>query len=262
LQTEAKEAALAIQHDPATVAAVRTWIRDTMEHEMNHIALDAGASAGTTTKPGVGERLLRRVRKMIATRLAIESADQTGQIDYASIHNGATVLSSSPSLVDNLPIINRLAALMSLRFYGYGPEAALTPTHPPNALGQCWAFEKQAHRKAFATLTVRLAESVYVESVLIEHPPKELSDRVDTAIRTFHLTGFEHDQSGKAWSLGSFEYTLSDDSIRQEFPVADEVDGEDVPALRVIRLQIDSNWGAKYACLYRFRVHGQEKEDV
>jgi hypothetical protein len=33
-----------------------------------------------------------------------------------------------------------------------------------------------------------------------------------------------------------------------------------VPPLQSISLAVDSNWGYDYACLYRFRVHGQEVE--
>jgi hypothetical protein len=273
LRAEFRGAVLAMQQDPATGSAVSSWIRDAIRQTQ---LTDAGTRSTTTTTGGSGVikpnyLLQQRVLKTIATRFAVESADQTGQIDYASILNGATILSSSPSLVDNLPVVNRLASLWSTRFYGYGPEAALTPTHPPNALGQCWAFQKQqagggrSRATPFGVLTIHLVKSAYVESVLIENPPKELSDRVNTAIRKFRVHGFEKgDATGKAWPLGSFEYSLSsnDDSIslRQEFPVDNEVDGEEVPALRVIQLQIDSNWGAEYACLYRFRVHGEEGE--
>lgn len=277
LQSKLRDAVSDIQQNPTTTTAVRSWIRDTIEQHVGQAHLLDTTTAGDSTVSKPNQLLKHRVRKTIATRLAMESADQTGQIDYASTVNGATVLSSSPSLVDNLPLLNRLAALWSIRFYGFGPEAALTPTVPHNALGQCWAFEKQKQavgdrrKTPFGVLTVRLAKSVYVESVLIEHPPKELSDRSNTAIRKFRVIGFETgNANGKAWPLGSFEYKISsadddddhsDSSIRQEFPVVNEVDGEEVPALRIIQLQIDSNWGAEYACLYRFRVHGEEGEE-
>lgn len=46
----------------------------------------------------------------------------------------------------------------------------------------------------------------------------------------------------------------------QEFEVATEIFGKQVPPLQSISLAIDSNWGNDYACLYRFRVHGEEAE--
>ena len=77
---------------------------------------------------------------------------------------------------------------MGLRFYGHGPEAALTPTDPPDALGQCWSFlseetvakkrrkPKSARdftRGSVATLAVTLPKPIYVNSIAIEHPPLE-----------------------------------------------------------------------------------------
>jgi hypothetical protein len=60
-----------------------------------------------------------------------------------------------------------------------------------------------------------------------------------------------------AWPLGSFEYRVGGD-ILQEFKVKTEVKGESIPILESLSLFIDSNWGANYTCLYRFRVFGKE----
>jgi hypothetical protein len=47
----------------------------------------------------------------------------------------------------------------------------------------------------------------------------------------------------------------------QEFEVATDIFGAPVPPLQSITLAVDSNWGNEYACLYRFRVHGDEEDD-
>jgi Sad1 / UNC-like C-terminal len=212
------------------------------------------------------------IQAMIQSRLEMEWADQLGAIDYATIRQGARIVRHGPfgtskSFVDDLPLVNRLLAGLDLRFHGHGPEAALTPTFPSFALGQCWSFEKQAphadleRRDAakFATLTLTLARPIYVTQVYIEHPSADATDQVESAIRSFRLYGFasENPSAADAWRLGTFSYQKGGPS-RQEFKIPNRVSGKDVPPLRSISLLVDSNWGAPYSCLYRLRVHGKE----
>ena len=99
---------------------------------------------------------------------------------------------------------------------------------------------------------------MFVTSISIEHPPKEVTDRVNTAIRSFRVFGFEGpDAQGKPWPIGDFEYMIGEET-RQEFDVDDEVGKANVPKLQSISIAVDSNWGTPYACLYRFRVFGEE----
>jgi hypothetical protein len=99
---------------------------------------------------------------------------------------------------------------------------------------------------------------VFVTSISIEHPTKELTDKVNTAIRSFRAFGFEDPNAqGKPWPIGDFEYMIGEET-RQEFDVEEEVGGVDVPKLQSISIAVDSNWGTPYACLYRFRVFGEE----
>lgn len=176
------------------------------------------------------------IQAIIDGLLEIEMADSTGQFDYASIGNGASIIRSgirktSPSIVDNLPLVNQFLSKTSLKFYGHGAEAALVPTFPKTALGQCWSFEEEGSRKQltikemrnekelesmeyetsrgeYATLTVRLADRIHVNSVIIEHPSKILSPTsMESAIRTFRLIGYiDPDAKGNPWHLGSFIY--------------------------------------------------------
>jgi hypothetical protein len=119
---------------------------------------------------------------------------------------------TSPSLVDSLPLLNRLMQHARLRFYGHGPEAALTPTFPVNALGQCWAFERHPQERKggrYATLTVQLGQPVHVTNVVVEHAPKELTNEPETAIQQFRILGYEDaDATSEPWNLGSFQYDI------------------------------------------------------
>ena len=228
------------------------------------------------------------IENAIQTRLEMDQADTTGEFDHASLKNGAEIIyggkrGTSKSLIDYLPIFNRLLQSSRFRFYGFGPEAALSPSYPPNTLGHCWSFQPTSldeqlkeretfrdqrgvpndfKRGSFGTLTIGFATPVYVESVVIEHIPQRLTDRADTAIRSFRVVGYEsEDATSEAWNLGSFEYSMQKNGNHeylQEFEVVTTSKGEDIPSLSSISLAVDSNWGHDYACLYRFRVHGEE----
>jgi hypothetical protein len=288
LQVVATVSANEIVSNTSLEEAYRVWIRneildyedeegfvpigsDTYESlvERSHrLSILSGLESPSVATHKAGGPSMEAIQKLIDARLEMERADQTGHVDYASVLNGATVIyggerGTSPSLVDQLPVVNRVASLWSLRNYGLRPETALTPTYPPlTSLGHCWSFNKDPNQKkqsGYATLTFRLAKPILVRSVSVEHPPQDITDRINSAIQSFRVVGYEFPNAqGMAWPLGSFEYRVGGD-IRQEFEVKTEVKGESVPILESISLLIDSNWGANYSCLYRFRVFGQEK---
>lgn len=228
--------------------------------------------------------------QIIVNRVDVHRADTTGIYDHASLKNGAEIIyggkrGTSKSLIDELPIINRILQKSNLRFYGFGPEAALTATYPLSALGQCWSFrqtplkdqlkERQLFenddlvpndfkRGNFGTLTIRLSEAILVDSVIIENASLRVTKQPESAIRSFRVVGYEDElASSKAWNLGSFEYNLKENTENNEylqrFEVATKVFGKEIPPLRAISLAVDSNYGHDYACLYRFRVHGTKE---
>jgi hypothetical protein len=117
-------------------------------------------------------------------------------------------------------------------------------------------------RGNYGTLTISLPDPVHIESVVIEHPSKDITGQATTAIRSFRIIGYmDPEASEKAWTLGSFEYNINAENPMQEFKVATDIFGTPIPPLHSITLAIDSNWGFDYACLYRFRVHGTEAEE-
>jgi len=211
---------------------------------------------------------LEMIQSYIDKTIEKEAADGTGKRDYASIAGGGSVIrngirKTSPSLVENLPIGNRILAALKLRFYGHPAEAALTPTYPKYALGQCWSFtpttdldEMDEISGKFGSLAVNLSNAIYVKSVSIEHPPKDMTPSPNTAIRNFRVIGYQDENAkGYPWDLGSFTYDINSNKSNQEFKVSTQVYGSAVPMLQSVTLAIDSNWGDEYSCLYRFRVH-------
>jgi hypothetical protein len=211
LRQLARSSASKLKTDVELSSDLKSWIRD---------ALNAISRSEPETKLLVGPSKAN-VQKVIDDVLEVKQADQTGIPDWASISAGAVVIRSgkratSPSLIDSLPLWNRLMKQVHLRFYGYGPEAALTPTWPTNALGQCWAFEQGSKQRRkfggygrYATLTIRLGRPIHVTSVAVEHAPSELTDQLQSAIQDFRIFGFE-DASGEGepWYLGSFRYDI------------------------------------------------------
>jgi hypothetical protein len=183
---------------------LRMWVRKAIPEP------DTAQQEEMTPANGLTQAMTRDVITKVIEK---ERADQLGVVDYASIVAGASVIkrATSPSLVDSLPLLNRLMKHARLRFYGYGPEAALTPTFPVNALGQCWAFERHPQRKGgrYATLTVQLGQPVHVTNVVVEHAPKELTNEPETAIQQFRILGYEDaDATKEPWNLGSFQYDI------------------------------------------------------
>lgn len=207
-------------------------------------------------------------KKMIDERLEATLGDSAGLLDVVARYNGAEVIrrgarATTPSLVQSLPLVNRLMAAAKLRFYGHGPYAALTPTIPPDALGQCWSFEDIARSKnprwngvykrdnangKYASLTIKLAKPTTIKRVLIEHnaaPGKKDS----SAIMDFRVVGYaDAKASGSPIHLGAFRYD-KDGASSQQYQISEAHD-----ELQSVTLAIDSVYTKDVACLYRFRV--------
>ncbi|KAL7452863.1 hypothetical protein ACHAWC_004579 [Mediolabrus comicus] len=235
-------------------------------------SLTDGTKKATSSSPA-GAYNARAASKDIDRLLEIEDADRTGKFDYASVIHGARVLRRGPratslSLFEGLPLINRVLAYSKLRFYGHPPEVALRPTTTLYSPGHCWSFgddfssnrarlqTQDGLRGEYATLTVALSQEIIVSEVLIDHAPRgSASNNGNTAIKTFRVIGYEDIGAfGEPWELGSFQYDFN--LGLQTFAIPTSIDGTTVPKLKAVSLAVDTNWGAEYSCLYRFRVHG------
>jgi hypothetical protein len=263
--------------------AVQQWAQRLIKKECQKEGVDEPASIqvesltdGTkkdTSSSPVGAYNARAASKDIDRLLEIEDADRTGKFDYASVIHGARVLRRGPratslSLFEGLPLINRVLAYSKLRFYGHPPEVALRPTTTLYSPGHCWSFgddfssnrarlqTQDGLRGEYATLTVALSEEIIVTEVVIDHAPRgSASNNGNTAIKTFRVIGYEDIGAfGEPWELGSFQYDFK--LGLQTFAVPTSIDGTTVPKLKAVSLAVDTNWGAEYSCLYRFRVHG------
>jgi hypothetical protein len=236
LLLRARMSANKLIESPESEEKVREWARIQIYKALGGDveASEAIAKLASPAEGGGGSEGLPDLEELFQELLEVERADRTGEYDHASILNGAKVIyggkrGTTKSMVDSLPLYNRLMQLAQLRFYGYGPEAAITPTYPPDALGQCWSFQQTPlkdvlkrrrsskvdknsgddHKRGnFGTLTISLPLPVKVQSVVLEHPPQGLTDQVSSAIRSFRIIGYTDNlATEKSWSLGSFEYS-------------------------------------------------------
>jgi len=262
------------QNDQVYATTARTLIRRAIgDIATNHTLV--GRDDSTMEKEIISKGLSKReVLEIISNQLEREWADKTGETDFASLHSGSSVIrhgprATSPSLIDTLPLFNMLLMNTKLRFYGYGPEAALTPTKPSNALGQCWSFSdasrskkrqiKNAHRidntnGKYATLSVKLAKPISIRAVILEHP-SFTTGQPQSAVHQFRVFGYIDGLAAeRPVALG--EFTFENANSMQIFPISEKPNMK----FQSVTLAIDSNYGYDYTCLYRFRVQGRLEE--
>ena len=204
-----------------TKTIVQEWARTKTDQYFESVTSDKDDDQAVVSAPLPEGSLTATIAKAVVhNRLEYDFADNfmanvNGGTDFAAIHNGAQVIldRTSPSLKDTLPLLNRFLEFTKVRFYGYGPEAALTPSVPRGARGQCWSFEKKNGKNRasnsdkknvgkFATLSVRLAHPIRIGRLIIDH-----SGQTSSAIRDFRVYGYT--QEGRSMNLGEFKLNAS-----------------------------------------------------
>nr|CDS28442.1 SUN domain containing protein 1 [Hymenolepis microstoma] len=180
-------------------------------------------------------------------------ADGTGRADFALESAGGTVVSTrcTRTYTSFKSAISLFG--ITLAYWSRSPNEILQPGNHP---GECWCFygsEGQA--------IVRLAASVHITGVSLEHIPKALSHtgQIDSAPRDFVIKALnsEFDAPHLGEVLGEFTYDESGEPI-QYFAVKDRTDGKPT---RFVEMSVKSNHGhPEYTCIYRLRVHGRVAE--
>ena len=203
------------------------------------------------------------LKNRIRDKLELEAADRVGRTDYASILMGASIVKemTSASIVDHAPILDRMKAQF-LPHNDFIAEMAITPSLSASP-GECFCFLPESvvsgeeKNNRLGRLTIQLARPVYVDSVVIEKLPNKME--ANSSIRDFQLLGYEV-RDEEPWDLGTFEF--SRENSLQSFIVRDEnEDGEEIPKISIITIDVESNWGEAYTCLYRVRVLGTSEND-
>jgi len=213
------------KQEERTRTAVRAALRDVSRFESEEFDV---------------EDVIKDVSELLA-------ADRGLGPDFALISAGATVLASSPSALTRLRsyMLERVDFITSrkadgLTAYPNSPASALEGNLLP---GECWAFPGDK-----ANVTIKLARRAKIKMLAIEHAPASTVPSVNSAPKDFRVVAFNQDLTETL--LGEFKYNASTGVSHQSFKL------EDPHTTRIVRLEILSNHGADYTCVYRFRVHG------
>jgi len=190
----------------------------------------------------------------IENKLDAYQSKQDSRIDYASPQYGAKIIlskTSSTSLVNTLPLWNKILHTLNLRFYGYGPTMALQHS---SLIGQCWSFTKDSKSNFghYATLNIKLSKAINVTSVTLYHPQ---TNQMENAVQKFRLScSSKNDDGGDdaISSLGTFQYDIHSMFSKQEFFIDNDTDNE----CDQLIVGIDSNWGGIYTSFYKIGVFG------
>jgi SUN domain-containing protein 1/2 len=122
---------------------------------------------------------------------------------------------------------------------------------PNNAVGNCWPFEGSS-----GNITVRLSRPIAPSAVTIDHISRHVALKpLISAPKDFKVWGYQSLESDPVL-LGSGVYIANQNPI-QTTPV----ESHNVE-YQYIRLEILSNYGGEFTCLYRFRVHSADVQNL
>lgn len=198
--------------------------------------------------------------------------------DYASLAGGASVVHrndlTSPSMISvNNGWWGYAAKVFGARKYKSSrtAEEALSTSNVP---GRCFAF-----RGGRGKLTVKLGEPhtsgsprggllpgfVRVTHISIEHAAVAVvPSAASSAPRVFVVLGWDADPAASSTSLRphvlisrSEFYVEHNAPTVQTFEVFSVTGGSPPPPVGWVTLEVESNHGGEWTCLYGFRVHGE-----
>ncbi|WVR05175.1 hypothetical protein IAU60_002187 [Kwoniella sp. DSM 27419] len=224
--------------------------------------------SGVTIKSDKGDDLTSLFNELIDTALLKYSKDTIARTDYALFTAGARVI---PHLTSDTLVLSTASkvgkwVMGSKDVQGRPPATAL---HPDISVGSCWPFAGEQ-----GSLGVMLTRRVRVSDITIEHAPRELALDTSTAPKNIEVIGLVDNDADKAklsefWAdrgetdkdanylpLGTITYDTSSIAHIQTFPVSSQMQELDIK-VGVVIVKVESNWGGKFTCLYRVRVHGE-----
>ena len=251
--------------------------------------LGSGSSTGLTIKASDGSDVTQLIGQIVDQALMHYTADGIARVDYALSSGGAYVIPSltSPTLEVRSHYFFGLISGSSV--YARSPVTAL---HHETALGYCWPFEgSQGH------LGVKLAAPVRITEFTIDHVPRAVAHDMRPAPRHMEVWGLVEGKdnleklrayragrkaaetegasvpaepprpsilpkNAEYMRIGSFMYDINDPHNIQTFSASEEVKELNID-FGIVVLFVNDNWGMKeFTCLYRFRVHGERKDEI
>jgi SUN domain-containing protein 1/2 len=200
---------------------------------------------------GAEGALDKLVEQVTNEKLAIYNADQTNKVDYANYFGGGYVVYSS----QNQAVSRGAGDLFS---YLFDPMATSKP--PVTMLdskmtpGSCWPMDGD---KGWAV--VELRESILLSSISIEHIPRGITPSSGSAPKHVRVWGLDGTTQAVGASPEGFPKTgapICELEYSIEGTPIQEVPCQSAKGHKFVGLEILSNHGESYTCVYRFRVHG------
>jgi hypothetical protein len=181
--------------------------------------------------------------------------DVLNTADFALESRGARIIHSKTSATFQ-PLsfwLRRLQASLGLSIWNHPPELAIRAS---TNVGDCWTMAGSK-----GTLAILLSQTVYVQSVTIDHPSRELLlDGIRSApkdLEFFGLSGYP--QKDHIYiPLGSVRYDIDNsNSSVQTF----DLKIQPTQPCQAVLVKVNSNWGnPNHTDIYRIRVHGLPAE--
>ncbi|XP_053666025.1 SUN domain-containing protein 3 [Anopheles marshallii] len=172
--------------------------------------------------------------------------DKLGPTDYAARMFGGEVLSADTTSRHRSSIFSRMRNMISSVYDNYHQMQCIIQD-----CGTCYALEGSS-----GTIVLKLVKSVHLNAITIEHIPKtSLPSNVDvySALKEFSVWGTNKPSNmGKDIYFGTFTFDYATTFLETfEFNLE-----HGMPSISFVRIDIHSNHGEKFTCIYRIRIHG------
>jgi len=181
--------------------------------------------------------------------LEIYSADKIAKSDFALYSAGGSIEYNSIFRISpTYPALDNSIYTKATSWFIPHPKPNPPETilDPKVVTGSCWGFEGSN-----GTVVIKLAKRIRITDVTLEHINPSISYHIDSSPKEFKVIGLKN-TTDHGIDLGTFTYDITKNRHLQTFEIFNNVEDE----FSHVVLQVLSNYGYKYTCVYRFRVHG------
>lgn len=215
-----------------------------------------GGEVGRRENKEMIEDVLKVRRESLEELMELYAGDKGMSADYALESAGGRVIHSEPSLWDMRIRYAKDVVIGLISQRDHDVAFPRRPANPQMVLqadvlpGNCWWFD--GHR---GSITIRLGRATIVESISVEHTPRNSVFDTNSAMNKFEVYAVfgGSDMHGREdILLGRFHYCMSDTCKHlQTFQMQNVVKR----MTNVVKIEVLSNHGAEHTAVYRIRVH-------
>uniref|UniRef100_A0A182MTK8 SUN domain-containing protein n=1 Tax=Anopheles culicifacies TaxID=139723 RepID=A0A182MTK8_9DIPT len=168
--------------------------------------------------------------------------DKLGPTDYAARVFGGEVVSAVSTSRHESSMLSRMRNMISSMYDNFHQMQCIIQD-----CGTCYALEGSS-----GTIVLKLAMNIYLDAITIEHIPKSAlptKTEVYSAMKEFSVWGTNNSsKTGKQIYLGTFNFDY-ENTFLETFGLLHS--NHDMDSIRFVRIDIHSNHGEKFTCIYR-----------